>query len=186
MNASATSPSIIIMGVCGAGKSAIGAALAKHINRPFVEADDFHSTSNRTKMTNGIALTDADRTPWLEAVAKTALAANDGINPVIACSALKRSYRELLSTQLSGALFIHLSADRNILAERLQARKSHFVGVALLESQLASLEPLAKEENGITLDCNQPLTTIIEQIVTYLDNAHKNGLRVNVSQQFTG
>jgi gluconokinase len=169
MNALTTSPSIIIMGVCGAGKSAIGTALAKSLNYAFVEADDFHSPSNREKMMNGIALTDDDRLPWLDSIAQAALGLRrNGNVPVIACSALKRSYRRILSAKLSGAFFVHLTAERSLLVERLETRQSHFVGVPLLDSQLASLEPLEDSEEGVTLDCSQSLAVITQQAITAL------------------
>ena len=116
-----------------------------------VEADDFHSPDNKRKMARGEALTDADRMPWLDAVAMAArlqLYCTGGA--VIACSSLKRAYRDRLRASLPECQFIHLAGPRALIAERLAGRKGHFVGETLLDSQLATLEPLEAGETGFT------------------------------------
>ncbi len=133
------------MGVSGCGKSVIGQALADRFGLRFVDADDHHSPENIAKMAQGIALTDAERAPWLAALADV-LAAHDGI--VLACSALKRRYRNRLSS-IDGEppVFIHLHGHIDALEARLEARTGHyFTGRAMLESQYAALEPPGPDE----------------------------------------
>ena len=136
---------IIIMGVSGCGKSTVGRALAGRLGLRFEDGDAYHSPDNIAKMARGVALTDADRAGWLAALADL-LAAHDGI--VLACSALKRSYRRTLrGTGGEPPVFIHLHGSLNVLAARLNARTGHyFTGRALLESQFAALEPPGPDE----------------------------------------
>jgi gluconokinase len=167
---------VIVMGVCGAGKSAVGQALAARLGSSFVEADDFHPSSNKAKMTAGRPLDDADRMPWLEAVGRSAAASvstKGGV--VVACSALKRAYRDILRRHVADAVFVHLSAPRPVLVDRLATRRSHFVGVSLLDSQLAILEPLTPDENGFVLDCNQPLAATVQAALTHLEAVADDG-----------
>lgn len=163
---------VIILGVCGVGKSVVGRALASRLDAAFVEADDFHSTYNKEKMARGQALDDADRKPWLERIGQHAAQARDDHGGVVvACSALKRSYRTALRNHLAGATFIQLSADRQVLFDRLQDRKLHFVGPNLLDSQLAVLEPLASDEDGLIFECNLPVADTITGLVEHLESA---------------
>lgn len=132
---------IVVMGVTGAGKTTVGQRLAKTLGWLFHDADDFHPPANKAKMNAGIALTDDDRWPWLRAlraVIEQALA--DGVPAVVTCSALKRTYREVLSGGLAGVRYVHLTGDRQVLAARLASRRGHFMNPALLESQIATLE----------------------------------------------
>lgn len=124
-----------VMGVCGAGKTTIGQALAARLGRPFVDADDFHPPANRAKLAAGVALGDLDRGPWLTALGRRLDAAPQPL--VLACSALKASYR----TMLGPFVWIWLTGDPLIIQARLQARRGHFMNPELLASQIAELEP---------------------------------------------
>jgi carbohydrate kinase (thermoresistant glucokinase family) len=152
------------MGVSGAGKSTLGRALSARRGVPFIEGDDLHTDENRVRMAAGIALSDEDRLPWLDAVgsmlANAALAKGEAVG---SCSALRRSYRDRLRT-VSGQpiLFLHLSADRALLRERILQRPDHYMPASLLESQLAVLEPPDRDEWSTTLVADQPLARLIE------------------------
>lgn len=146
---------VVVMGTAGTGKSEIGRRLAASLQCDFVEADEFHTAENAAQMGNGIALTDAQRQPWLHAVCDKALSLP--VHPVVvACSALKRSYRDLMRTRLGAVRFVFLDGPAELIAARLQARRGHFVSVALLESQLSTLERPGIEEDAITLDIALP------------------------------
>jgi len=143
---------VVVMGVTGCGKSTAGASLAASLGIPFADADDFHPASNVAKMAAGIPLVDGDRWPWLDAVGEWLSSHPDA---VIACSALKRSYRDRLRDDAGAVVFVHLSARQSVLAERVARRSAvegHFAGVDLLASQFAALEPLAFDEVGGTID----------------------------------
>ncbi|HEY5320030.1 MAG TPA: gluconokinase [Galbitalea sp.] len=144
-----TPPRIVVMGVAGSGKSAIGARLATALGVPFLDADDLHPLSNVAKMTAGIPLEDDDRWPWLDAVG-AAIAA--GAGGVVACSALRFGYRERLRASVPGLVFVHLEGSAELLAARIGARANHFMPSALLHSQLAALEPLRSAEAGFGVD----------------------------------
>ncbi len=130
---------IVIMGVTGSGKTTIGRVVAARLDAPFVDADDFHSADAITKMQAGLALTDADRQPWLRRVHAALRDLGDG--PLVAaCSALKRSYRDVLREGIAPLTFVVLDVDSVTLASRLATRSEHFAGAGLLPSQLATLE----------------------------------------------
>jgi carbohydrate kinase (thermoresistant glucokinase family) len=144
---------VVVMGVSGCGKSTIGIALASRLGWPFEEGDRYHLPSSVEKMEAHIPLEDADRWPWLEKLA--ALIGEHqaaGQSSVLACSALKRSYRDLLRTGAPRVRFLHLHGAREVLQARLDARKGHFFPPDLLASQYATLEPLAPDEDGIVVD----------------------------------
>lgn len=140
---------IVVMGVSGSGKSTIGRELAARLDVPYAEGDDFHPQENVAKMASGQPLTDADRWPWLRVIAGW-LAEQTG-GGVVTCSALKREYRDLLA-DAGDVWFLHLDGDRSVIAARLTARSGHFMPAALLDSQLAALEPLDPDEPGLTVD----------------------------------
>ena len=132
---------IVIMGVTGVGKSTVGKLLADALAARFIDADDFHPAANVEKMRAGIALDDNDRVPWLAAL--NALLADAGRRSesiVLACSALKRAYRDALRTDVADFRLIHLRGARALVAERLATRKGHYMNPALLDSQFAALE----------------------------------------------
>ena len=141
------------MGVSGSGKSTIGAQLAARMDAEFIDADDLHSDASKSKLAAGIALTDADRAPWLARVGTVIRQRRrGGRSVVVACSALRRAYRDGLRAAAGDLEFIHLAGTRELLAHRLGARIQHFMSTHLLDSQLSTLEPLEPDEGGITLD----------------------------------
>lgn len=144
---------IVVMGVSGAGKSTTGEALARRLGWPFVEGDSFHPPANVEKMHAGIPLTDADREPWLRALAAElgrfqAL----GQSSVMGCSSLRRSYRDILRSGAPRVRFLHVHGSRELLADRLGHREGHFFPAKLLDSQLTTLEMLAPDEDGAVVD----------------------------------
>lgn len=141
---------IVVLGVSGCGKSTIGKMLAPLLGAAFLEGDDYHSSANVAKMRSGQPLDDTDRWPWLEKLGDAAGEhLRQGRSVVVACSALRRAYREALTKAARADLiFVHLTIDKATIAARMQARQQHFMPVSLLESQLATLEPLAADENG--------------------------------------
>jgi gluconokinase len=155
---------VIVMGVAGSGKSTVGALLAARNGGDFFDADDFHLPENIAKMAAGIPLDDADRAPWLARLREEVVnAQNDGKLRVLACSALKRSYREQLGVGTVGISLIHLQGDPPTLAERLAGRSGHYMKAGLLESQLATLEEPSPAE-GTTVDITSPADEIVATI----------------------
>lgn len=142
---------LVVMGTAGTGKSEIGRRLATSLRCDFVEADEFHTAENVEQMRNGIALTDVQREPWLHAVCDKALSL-PARPAVIACSALKRSYRDLMRARLGAVRFLLLDGPAELIAARLQSRRGHFASVTLLEGQLRTLERPDLEEEAIVLD----------------------------------
>lgn len=160
---------LVVMGVSAAGKSAVAAALAQQFHVRLADADDLHPQANIEKMTAGIPLTDEDRWPWLELVGRELHAAESrGEGLAIACSALKRSYRDAIRSQAPEAVFVHLTAAREVLEQRMAQRSSHFMPTSLLDSQIATLEPLGDDERGVTVDVSGPLDDVVAEIVSQL------------------
>ncbi|GAA1704890.1 gluconokinase [Microbacterium sediminicola] len=149
--------SIVVMGVSAVGKSSVGVALAALLGMPFVDGDDLHPPANVAKMSAGIALTDADRWPWLGAVAECL---RDDGDLVMACSALTRAYRDRIRDGAPQTAFIDLWGEPHLLAARAAARADHFMPASLLESQLAIYEPLGTDELGIRLDVSADPPTL--------------------------
>ncbi|WP_248145774.1 gluconokinase [Microbacterium aoyamense] len=156
--------SIVVMGVSGSGKSTVAAALAAALDGVYIDADDLHPAANVAKMAAGVPLTDEDRMPWLRLVG-AALAQDHGGVVVVACSALRRSYRDALRNAASGVFFVHLDLDPAALSTRLAQRTDHFMPASLLASQLATLEPLEPDEEGIVIDAAAPLDPIVLEAV---------------------
>ena len=144
---------VIVMGVSGSGKSTVGHTLAAALDVPFADADDFHSRANVAKMSAGTPLDDDDRRPWLEAIARW-LAEQRESGGVVACSALRRSYRDVLTGAAPEAWILHVHVVRDVLVERVQARTDHFMPAALLDSQLDLLEPPDADEHAVTVDAS--------------------------------
>jgi carbohydrate kinase (thermoresistant glucokinase family) len=158
---------IVVMGVTGCGKTTVGAALAEALGIEFIDSDDLHPESNKKKMSSGTPLTDSDREPWLQEVSKT-LQSHESI--VVACSALKKSYR---STILAGApttKFIHLSGSRELIFARLSERFHHFMPIGLLDSQFQTLEPLDHTETGKVFEISKPVDEIVNEVILWIGN----------------
>lgn len=158
---------IILTGVAGVGKTTIGTALAKQLGWHYLEGDDFHPPANIQKMSQGQALTDTDRLPWLQAIQaqlQQALASQQSI--VLSCSALKQSYRQMLRIDRNRIKIIQLVASKSVLQQRLAHRSSHFFGPQLLDSQLATLETAS--EVDLVVQTDQPVEDIVKVIIQRL------------------
>lgn len=152
---------VVVMGVSGSGKSTVGAALAAALGLPFVDGDSLHPAANVQKMAAGIPLDDVDRGPWLDAVAARLTAGP----VVIACSALKRVYRDRLRAGAPELVLVFLDVDRAVLADRMEHRPGHFMPPALLDSQVATLERPSDDERALVVDASQPLDAEIASLV---------------------
>ena len=162
----------VVMGVSGCGKSSIGEAIADKCGMVFVDGDDLHPAANIAKMASGTPLDDADREPWLVTIGK-AMAKHDG-PIVVGCSALKRTYRDLIRAQLSEPVhFLHLDAPKEVLLDRVKSRRGHFMPAALLDSQFATLERLCGDEDGIEIDISQPFKDVVHASETYVKETVK-------------
>jgi gluconokinase len=153
---------VVLMGVTGSGKTTVGKQLAAELGWPFADADDFHPAANKAKMRAGIPLTDDDRWPWLEAlrgVIEQALA--EGRGAVVACSALKAAYRDVLAGGLADVRFVLLDGDPEVLRARLARRLHEFMNPALLESQIETLE---RPSDAITIDIELPVDEQVRRI----------------------
>jgi gluconokinase len=161
---------VVIMGVCGAGKTEIGQRLAAALGWTFLDADDFHPPANVGKMRAGTPLTDADRWPWLDALAAVLrdAAAGHG-NTVLACSALARRYRDRLGLPQPHIRLVHLDDAGGVIRQRMEQRAGHFMPAALLDSQLAVLERPAADENPIVVDVASQPDAIVSSILAALD-----------------
>jgi gluconokinase len=168
-NSSLAPAVVIIMGVSGCGKSTIGSLLAARLHWEFADADWFHPKSNVDKMHSGIALTDEDRGPWLDAVAawidKTHRAGGHGI---IACSALKRRYRDVLIGDRTDVRLVYLKGDETLIARRIATRHEHFMPRSLLHSQFEALEEPGADENPIIVSIKPVPREIVTRIVSEL------------------
>ncbi|MEV7286472.1 gluconokinase [Streptomyces sp. NPDC093252] len=142
---------VVVMGVAGTGKTTIGPLLAARLGVPYAEGDAFHPEANIAKMSAGTPLTDDDRWPWLDAIGAWA-DGRTGLGGVVSSSALKRVYRDRLRAAAPGLVFVHLTGDRSLIADRMAHRQGHFMPAALLDSQFATLEPLQADESGVAVD----------------------------------
>lgn len=155
------------MGVSGSGKTTVGAALAHDLGLELVDGDALHPAANVAKMAAGIPLDDADRAPWLDAIGAV-LAAGP---VVVACSALKRVYRDRLRAAAPTLQLVFLDGERDVLASRMAARPDHFMPASLLDSQLATLEPPAPDEHALTVDIDEPVATIVTELTERIAHA---------------
>ena len=156
---------VVVMGVAGSGKSAVGVALADALGARFVDADGLHPEANVAKMSAGVPLTDDDRWPWLERVSDV-LASGDPV--VVACSALRRRYRDALRAA-GGVRFVLLDVDQATATERAARRAGHFMGPGMVASQFAALErPAADEDDVIVVDASAPAADVVAAAVAAL------------------
>jgi gluconokinase len=162
-------PVVVVMGVSGSGKSTVGGLLAERLNVPYAEADDFHPSANIAKMSAGHPLDDADRAPWLDAIAEW-IADRHGQGGVVSCSALKRRYRDRLRAAAPDLFFLHLQGAPELISARLQARMEHFMPPELLRSQLDALEPLDQDENGAVIPIDGGPQQITERALAALSH----------------
>lgn len=160
-----TVPPLVVMGVTSSGKSTVGMDIAETLGIPFTDGDDLHPASNKAKMAAGIPLDDTDRWPWLHVIgeymaAELAL----GQPTVVACSALKRSYRDLLREHVPSVVFVHLTGPADVIRDRMLARTHEFMPTALLTSQLATLEPIESDERAILVDITATPAEIVREV----------------------
>ena len=161
-----TRPVLVVMGVSGSGKSTVAKPVAERLGWPFQEGDDLHPAANLAKMRAGIALDDADRAPWLDAIADwIAQRLRAGSGGVVTCSALRRAYRDRLRQAGDGVTFVYLDGSKAVIAKRVAKRHGHFMPPALLDSQFATLEEPAPDEHAIVVDLDQPADRQIDEIV---------------------
>ncbi len=166
---SAHLPPLIVMGVSGSGKSTIGTALAAALGMEFIDGDDLHPSANKAKMAAGHPLNDEDRAPWLEIIAErigSELA--DGRPIVVACSALKRKYRDQLVAYAPSTVFIHLSGERGVISERQSHRVHEYMPNTLLDSQFGTLEPLQSGERKVIVDLTLKPAEIVDFVIAAL------------------
>lgn len=160
---------LVVMGVAGCGKSTVAAALRDLLGWPTAEGDELHPPANVAKMSAGIPLTDADRWPWLDSIAEWTRAADaEGASTIVTCSALRRAYRDRLRRVPGRTVFLHLTGSPALLAARIGGRTGHFMPASLLPSQVATLEPLGEDEDGVAIDIDRPLGEIVDEAVRRL------------------
>ena len=160
---------LIVMGVSGSGKTTIGSLIARQLRWDFVDGDSLHPAANVEKMRSGIALTDEDRWPWLQAIAAWIDATHaSGVHGVVACSALKRSYRDVLLNRSSHARLVYLKVDPEIARQRMSARQRHFMPATLLQSQFAALEEPGVDENPIVVSVDAEPQKIVAEVLSQL------------------
>ena len=164
----ATPRRLVVMGVSGCGKSTIAQLLATRLEYRFLEGDDLHSTANVAKMASGIALNVADRLPWLRAIAREMREPPSRGGIVVACSALTRRYRDVLRDGDTSTYFVLLDGDSDVLRARVVARHHSFMPASLLDSQLATLEPLGDGEVGVRVDFDQSPEEIVDDVLEHL------------------
>ena len=160
---------IVVMGVSGSGKTTVARLLAQRLGWQFAEADEFHSPANVAKMRSGTPLTDEDRWPWLAAIAAFIDTARASGKPaVVACSALKRRYRDILIGARPDVALVYLRGDYETIASRMASRPHHYMPVSLLKSQFEALEAPGPEENPITIDNGAAAEAIVAEIERFL------------------
>jgi gluconokinase len=160
-------PLIVVMGVAGSGKTTLASRLAEKLGVPFVEGDSLHPAANVKKMASGIPLTDEDRWPWLAAIGeRMEVERVTGHGVVVACSALKRAYRDCLREHVHGKIhFVLLDGSRELIGARMKKRKGHFMPPALLDSQFATLERPKADEHATVLDISHSIPSLVTEAV---------------------
>ena len=156
---------VVVMGVSAAGKSSVASALSVRLHARWIDADHLHPPSNLEKMASGVPLEDDDRWPWRDLVGARLSERDDSL---VACSALRRAYRDRLRSARPDAVFVHLTGLRAVLAARAAARDDHFMPAALLDSQLSTLEALASDERAVMVDVHSSLTEVVDRPAEWL------------------
>jgi gluconokinase len=162
---------VVLMGVAGSGKTAVGMQVAQKLSWIFLDADNFHPPANIEKMKHGIPLNDQDRAPWLQRLhdeLQDQMA--EGHSVVLACSALKETYRKVLRDEVSPPTFVYLDVDPETIRDRLQHRTAHFFPKELMESQFAALE---KPKDAVIVDARKPLADVVDQVIRALTASPK-------------
>lgn len=162
------------MGVSGCGKSTLSQALAQRLSLDMVDGDDLHLDESVAKMRAGIALQDADRWPWLDRIGRyLANGPADGPGRVVACSALRRAYRDRIRALAGEVCFLYLEGDHDLFAQRMRQRQGHYMQASLLDSQFQTLErPGPEESDVLTLDAAEPLSAMLVRAITALQSPH--------------
>ncbi|MDO5863162.1 MULTISPECIES: gluconokinase, GntK/IdnK-type [Paenarthrobacter] len=166
---------VVVMGVAGCGKSTVGAALAERLGAEFLDGDSLHPQANIDKMAAGTPLNDADRAPWLAEIGRRFSTSDAPL--VIACSALKRAYRDIIREGDPTVAFVHLHGTRELLGERMNNRPGHFMPTSLLDSQLATLEHLQSDEDGVMVDIENPVDQIVDRAAEFLLGAQGGNIQ---------
>ena len=162
---------VVLMGVAGSGKTAVGMQVAQKLDWIFLDADNFHPPANIEKMKHGIPLNDEDRAPWLQRLHdELQRQMAEGHSVILACSALKETYRKVLRDEVSPPTFVYLDVDPETIRDRLQQRTAHFFPKELMESQFATLE---KPKDAIIIDARKPLADVIDQVIHALKASPK-------------
>ncbi|VXB59915.1 gluconokinase [Citricoccus sp. K5] len=157
---------LVLMGISGSGKTTLAERLAEKLNRAYAEADEFHSPANIEKMRSGAPLTDEDRAPWLESIRDWMDAAANAGGTIVTCSALKRTYRDVLRQASGRVFFLHVTCDPAVITDRMEHRLGHFMPASLVPSQLATLEELGTDEDGAVLVNSGSVDELVEQALT--------------------
>ncbi|MUK00963.1 AAA family ATPase [Vibrio cholerae] len=161
---------VVVMGISGSGKTTIATQLAERLGWVYAEADEFHPAENIAKMTSGTPLTDEDRWPWLESMRNWMTAqAQSGRSTVVTCSALRRSYRDVLAEAEGRVRFVHLLGDTDLILERMKTRSGHFMPESLLPSQISTLEPLEADEQGVRIENTGTPDQVTNDVIDQLD-----------------
>jgi carbohydrate kinase (thermoresistant glucokinase family) len=173
---------LIVMGVSGCGKSTVSQALAQRLGLDMVDGDDLHLPESVAKMRSGIALQDVDRWPWLDRIGSHLAGSTDaGPGRVVACSALRRAYRDRIRARAGEVCFVFLEGDFELIAQRMRQRVGHYMQAGLLDSQFQTLEiPGPEETDVITLSITEPVEVLVEQALTAL-KAHRSSLVLQTS-----
>ena len=161
----------IIMGICGCGKTTVAEAMQQQLHCPFAEGDDFHTQANRDKMGAGIPLNDDDRRPWLERLRDwmSEQAQHGARHTIVTCSALKRSYRDILRQAQGEVHFVHLSPPIEANRERMESRQGHYMKASMIQSQLDTLQPLAADEQGVVITSAGAPDEVMVEVMRYVN-----------------
>ena len=163
---------VVVMGISGSGKTTVAMMLAGKLGYVFAEGDEFHSQTNRDKMHAGHPLNDDDRAPWLRSIQEWMTSeARVGHSTVVTCSALKRKYRDVLRGAEGNTIFVHVAPPVGVTAERMEARKDHFMPASLLDTQVATLENLHEDERGFTVPSSGTPDEVLAEVLAKLEHA---------------